>query len=82
MKLKNFFQNDMKTREQLIDKITVEKILRWLEKLEMLTSKATKVVHVKNLLVRQSDIVVEACEEAIKESPEWAFENLKKLKSK
>lgn len=28
------------------------------------------------------NIVVEACEEAIKESPEWAFENLKKLKSR
>ena len=28
------------------------------------------------------NIVVSACEETIKESPEWAFENLKKLKSK
>lgn len=28
------------------------------------------------------NIVVSFCEETIKESPEWAFENLKKLKSK
>lgn len=27
------------------------------------------------------NIVVSFCEETIKESPEWAFENLKKLKS-
>lgn len=28
------------------------------------------------------NIVVSFCEETIKESPEWALENLKKLKSK
>ena len=60
----------MKTREQIF--LEICEVLQNLNCLHVDTKGLGCIV----------DIVVSACEETIKDSPEWAFENLKKLKSK
>jgi hypothetical protein len=59
----------MKTREQLIYEMSV-------------TIHETVLSGTFDTTEKLLDLIVNACEETIKESPEWAFENLKKLKSK
>lgn len=59
----------MKTREQLIEEIEKVRIDFATKPFPICSSKIL-------------DLIISVCEETIKESPEWAFENLKKLKSK
>jgi hypothetical protein len=59
----------MKTREQLEDQISDE--------VRVGAGGDYEWADIQKII----NIVVSFCEETIKESPEWAFENLKKLKS-